>query len=61
MALTRVVLPAFWRPTIAIYNSLLKNFDFIQSINLLKRENIVFYIYLLLFMRIEHKHHNTDR
>lgn len=49
MALTRVVLPAFWRPTIAIYNSLLKNFDLIQSIILLKKENMSFiFIYYYL-------------
>lgn len=48
MDLTRVVFPAFWRPTIAIYNSLLKNLDLNQSSNLLIRENITlkYFIYL---------------
>lgn len=47
MALTRVVFPAFWSPTMAIYNYLLKNLDFIQSNNLLKKPNIFVFVVLL--------------
>lgn len=41
MALTRVVLPAFCRPTMAIYNYLLKNLAFTQSMNLPKNANMI--------------------
>ncbi len=47
MALTSVVFPAFWSPTMAIYNYLLKNLDFIQSNNLLKKPNIFVFVVLL--------------
>ena len=47
--LTKVVLPAFCNPTIAIYNYLLKNFDFIQAKILSTKPNICFLIYFLMF------------
>jgi len=40
MALTRVVLPAYWSPTMAIYSYLLKKAPLIQSSILLKNPNI---------------------
>lgn len=46
MAFTRVVFPAFCNPTIAIYSSLLKNFDLIQSKNLFMNANIIYYYHI---------------
>ena len=46
MALTRVVFPAFCSPTIAIYNYLLKNLAFTQSMNLPKNANMIINIIL---------------
>lgn len=44
IALTNVVFPAFWSPTMAIYSYLLKNFDLSQSRILLKKENISLFL-----------------
>lgn len=54
--LTRVVLPAFCKPTIAIYSYLLKNLFLIQSMNLPKKENMFILFYLYLYIKNIYKY-----